>query len=450
MYIHFILILYNIKYILCYNYLSLIDEKSINDQELCISDYKIILNKKKCIHDYNDNKIECRLFYKEIKKYKTINNEDCISNCGNFENTAYQWCVTKSFNWDYCNKNISKTGILSYRTYNKYIACSDKCDNRGDKYYWCNTIGNNWAYCYPNKKIIIFNYRNEKNNVCASPCEIYSKNVAYCYDKNKNWEKCYLNPEYKNTLNDYNNKFISQCKIGKYTSDGYKQCKKNLSFMSCPLNVESVAKHYEDNNPSIIIRNIDPNNIITLSKNPIISYTVLPTYNYFGSIQINLPLIVRAIITNHTLRNPREIERFTSDINAYFNNMNPNLDNINYDKKGYLLGYKLGGPIENYNIFPQACSHNRGSMTVWQYMEIDLYNFLINNPNRYIEYTAIMNYRTDDGILNYRPTSAALRIRLYDNNILVDISGSPITFITNSLENIYYTNNPDHNCEIED
>ncbi|CCU56047.1 unknown similar to AMEV109 [Choristoneura rosaceana entomopoxvirus 'L'] len=452
---YILLILNNIILINCYSYLSTFEAYIKNSNEICLGDCRDVYGQKKCIYDWNAHETECKPLYIQTKKYKTIDNKVCTSNCGNFNNEPYQWCVVdNNGNWDYCTRLLATKGITTYRTRNKYITCTDECIDRKDNYgYWCHTLNGNWDYCYPNKKVLLFNYRRKDNTICATPCELYSNNVAYCYDKNENWNRCFLNPEYKNNLNVYHTNIKLRCRPGDYTSNGYKLCKKinkrDLSFTSCPLNVEEIARDYENNNPVTYVRDIDPNNIITTDVNPVISFAVLPTYSYFGNDQLNLPLVVRAIITTYTLRNPGERESFPAEIDHHFNNMNPNLNHVNYDERGHIIGSRLGGPTETYNIFPQSWIHNRGRNARWQYMEANLDTFIRNHPNRYAEYTAILSYQTNNNILDHRPTAIALRIRLYENGSLVDMRGNRITYNTNSLENMYYTNDPNYSCAIE-
>lgn len=451
------MLLTNIIFINCYSYLSTYEAfYNTNDGHgICLGNCKEDGGLKKCVYDWSAHEIACKETSTVTKRYRTINNVLCYSNCDYF-NYPYQWCVTNitKIEWDYCNRNIATKGTPTYRTNDKYISCTDSCWKRSSYYDWCHTLSS-WHYCDPDKKILLFDYRTEDDTICATPCELYTDNIAYCYDKNEKWKKCYLNPEYEGTLNLYNNNIESNCRPGDYTLNGYVNCKKNKhkrysQFTQCNLNVENIARDYERNNPTVTVRAIDPDNIISLDNNPVLSYTVFPIHSYFGNDQVNLPLVIRAIITTHTLRNAGERENFRAEINRHFNNMGPILNHVNYDERGHIIGSRLGGPTETYNIFPQSWNHNRGRMSRWQYMEADLDNFVRNYPNRYAEYTAIMSYGTNNnGNLIYRPTGIGLRIRLYDNGRLVDMRGNHISYSTNSLENMYYTNDPDYSCVIE-
>ncbi|CCU56343.1 unknown similar to AMEV109 [Mythimna separata entomopoxvirus 'L'] len=440
-----------------YSYLSTFEAYIIGGNNLCMGNcLPTSIGEKRCVNSYNGHELECKTTSIVTKKYRTITNVPCFSNCGYFEGELYQWCMIRNGDsWDYCNRLIATKGVISYRTNNKYISCTDECGKHGENYNWCNTIKKNWDYCDPEKKIILFNFRTENNKICVSPCEIYTDGKAYCYDDDFEWKKCYLNPEYKTSLNIINSNTKNNNKPGEYTKNGYKICdtkvKRDLSFTLSSLNVESIAREYEDNNPTVIVRDLDPANIITDDRDPTLSYTVLPTYSYFGNDQINLPLVVRAIITNSTLRNAGERETFNSEIHRHFNNMNPNLNHVNYDERGHIIGSRLGGPTETYNIFPQSWRHNHGRLSRWQYMESDLDNFIRGHSNRYAEYTAILSYETDsNGILNFRPTAIGLRVRLYDNGNLVNMHGNPISsYSANTLENMYFTNDPDYSCIIE-
>ncbi|CCU56352.1 unknown similar to AMEV109 [Mythimna separata entomopoxvirus 'L'] len=448
MYLYYILLILNtIVSIKCTDYYSsTIEAYMYRDNSLCMGECLLNNNEYSCVYNWNGYKQKCHNSSSITKKYKTIDNEICNSNCGNFDDEYYEWCITVYNNWNYCNRLISTSGIETYRTYNKYINCFNRCGKWGERYYWCYTFKNEWEYCYPDKKIILFDYVTDDAEICSTPCEIYSHNKAYCYDKNKNWKSCYLNPEYKQELDRIHHLLQNNLYFGSYSENGYKLCnyldRRAVNFDK-DVNIESIATLYETNNPKVTLRILDRDNIITDNNNPILSYTVMPIPNNSGDDQLNIPLVIRACITSYTLLNRGERKVFNSEIHDYFQRMN----NLDRDERGHILASQLGGPMEAYNIIPQAWTFNRGRGSEWRYLERRLDTFLRRNYNRYAEYTAILSYTVNpDNILVNRPTAVGLRIRLYIDGILSDIDENPITIETNSMENMYFTNDPNYIC----
>lgn len=449
---HIIFFFNNVLNINCDYYLSTIEAYANYDNSLCLSDCLLKNNEYSCVYTWHGSQQKCHNVSSTTKKYKTISNVICDSNCGNFQHEYYQWCVTgnNNNNWDYCNRVIATKGVEVFITDNKYVTCVDKCEKRGEDYYWCHTLKNNWEYCYPNKKKILFDYRTDDNKTCHTPCETLANNRAYCYDEDKSWKSCYLNPEYKQELDRIHHLLHYNLYPGFYNENGYKLCnrlnRRAVNFEK-DANIESIALIYEANNPTVTLRTSDPSNIITEDTNPVLSYTVMPT-DSVGDDQLNIPLVIRARITSYTLLNPGERKDFTPDIHKYFQRMGPLSGSSHRDERGHILASQLGGPMEAYNIFPQSWVFNRGRGSDWRYLERQLNTFLRGHLNRYAEYTAILSYTVDgnNNLIN-RPTAVGIRIRLYIDGILSDITGDRITIETNEMENMYFTNDPDYVCE---
>ncbi|CCU56482.1 unknown similar to AMEV109 [Mythimna separata entomopoxvirus 'L'] len=148
----------------------------------------------------------------------------------------------------------------------------------------------------------------------------------------------------------------------------------------------------------------------------------MPITSNFGNYRLNIPLVIRALITSNTLLNPGDRKDFTTEIHNYFEKMGP-LYGSNRDERGHILASQLGGPMESYNIFPQSWIFNRGRGSAWRYLERQLNTFLRCDLNRYAEYTAILSYAVDanNNLIN-RPTAVGIRIRLYIDGILSNIN----------------------------
>lgn len=434
-----------------YSYLSTIEAYLTSQSDkLCVGDCLDHNGQMTCIYDWGGDEAKCKATKNDTKRYHTINNKICYSNCGNFDSN-YSWCViqTKSggVNWDYCTRHIARKAKWTYATNNKYVTCDNVCAKHdGTSYFWCKTI-TKWEECDPDNVVLLIDYKTEDGTECATPCALY-KGSPCCYDHSKSWKKCYLNPDPSSEISKISHNLKNALQTGEYKQNGYKVCKlrykRYLTFTS-PVDVEAVARYYEDNFPTVPVRHLGPQ-IITNDQNPVLSFTVLPVINSFGSNQINLPLSIRAVITNHTIRPPGTRERFTAEINEHFQNMNP----VANDERGHIIASRLGGPTEAYNIFPQSSTHNHGRLSRWWYMEADLANFIRRNPTGYIEYTAILSYDLNNAAQGYRPTAIAIRVRFYNaNGQLCDVNGNPISYLNNVLENMYFTNDPNHSCIIE-
>uniref|UniRef100_A0A2A4JHT9 Type VII secretion system protein EssD-like domain-containing protein n=1 Tax=Heliothis virescens TaxID=7102 RepID=A0A2A4JHT9_HELVI len=410
-----------------------------------------------CTYDWHAHETECIKTSISTKKYRTLDNELCTSNCGNFDGKSYQWCAIGTNYWGYCSRLIARTATESYRTHSEYISCSDECATRGYNYYWCHAVVGKWQHCYPEKKILVFNYRTKDYKECKTPCEIYKKkDLPYCYDSSGTWQQCFLNPAYQNTINEIDENLRRFCKPGGFFEEGYRLChlktKRTITEfdLTCTLDVDAVASRHEDNNPTVSARPWSSLHPITNDANPIYSYTVFPVTRAFGENQLNLPLVVRAVITTNTLL-PVGARRpgFTSEVTRYYRDMDIITGTSNNDERGHIIASRLGGPMETYNIFPQSWRHNRGSGSKWFRMEANLDTFIRGHDDRHAEFTAVLSYSTDpNNNIVTRPTAVGVRIRLYIGGVLSDFDGNRLSSTTeNPYENMYFSNDPDVPCD---
>lgn len=415
----------------------------------------------KCVYDWHNNETPCVKTNNPTKKYMTLNNELCKSNCDYFDGDSYQWCVTGAKDWDKCNRALALKGKLQHTTSNKYLTCRDECNTHGDGYDWCHTISS-YAACNTSEKVFVPNYPTIAETRCASLCKLYTDTESYCYDTNDSWQQCFLNPKNSHVLFEITNKLRKTCKFGTYDSNGYKLCRRmskrgDVDFHECDLDVEAVAERHRLNNPSDLVRTIDPSTPITLDTDPTLSYTMLPRRGRFGAAndqEVDLPLVYQAQLTRHTLLPvgaPRE--PFRAHVTNNYNRMSPNSRQVtsNYDEHGHVLGSSLGGPMEMFNIFPQTWLLNRGSGSTWYAMERHIDTFLRGHNNRYVEFLAVLGYLTNrNGILINRPDHVGIRLRFHQDNYLVDRNGRRLnSFEENETEDMFFSNDPDVHCIID-
>ena len=303
----------------------------------------------------------------------------------------------------------------------------------------------------------------------------------YCYDVYYSWTKCYLNPTFYTqaqnvyaTLDDYYGSG------GIYTIEGYKGCKGKLyriqndqennsttavyvQYYKSPrlksianesnvslTSIRQVAQYYTDNNPTVALRDNNWQSFAPTLRNdtnPVIAYTVLPIVNMIGMQQLNLPLVVYAVITNYTTQNTLTPTVFNNNINRYLAQMDFNYGHVNYDDPGYIIGHRLGGPTEKYNMFPQTWKYNRGDKNKYRRLENDIETFLITGSQRYVDYVAVILYHSTRGVFLHRPIAVGVSVRLYDtDNYLVNLQGDRITITDNKLEDMYFVNDPMAKC----
>ena len=435
-----------------------------------------------CVIKYNNALAKCVWTNSSTTpQYRTIHNEYCYSNCGYFDGQDYQWCVTSeedgSYSWDYCTRKVADKAVETVRTDNEYMSCGyTTCSKHNSySYNWCGTIGTYWEYCNPDNKVLLIDYITIDQTECASPCEKRSSdNVAYCYDVNYSWNKCYLNPNfdyelhnlYASLLNVYNDG-------GTFTRNGYKTCS-SLKIINIPnrpppprfriypretkrrhgggvtyhtrFDVEHVAQFYADHNPTVTVLNLNTDTF-NVSKynftNPIVSYTVLPVPNYMYADQINLPLVVNAIVTTNTIRKYKMVQRpFDNTIKRHLQHMH---NNHSTDEGDFIISYALGGPIATYNVFPQAWKHKNKRLSLTDTIESFL-SHSYTGLNLHVKITAVLLYKMDGPRLVNRPTGIMMRVRLMDEGRLVNVFGERIRPAENSMENMYFSNDPDMAC----
>lgn len=457
----------------CQTYMSTYEAYMNDGGGLCLGD---CVNSK-CIFLYNTAVASCRLSGNPTLRYRTIQQKLCYSNCGYYNDESYQWCVVATdndnYSWDYCNRHVAQSAVSTVRADNQYMTCGYTTCGKHNyyNYDWCGTIGTYWEYCNPNNKVLLINYMTLLNTFCASPCEKRSSDgVAYCYDVNYSWTKCFLNPDLAYEMNHLHNILEhNYADGGTFTRHGYKECKtlKIFNKTSAPipqfkiypninlripkdvsktttaaskaltyhsdLSVQHVASYFADRNPTIMSSNS--------SENPIVSYTVLPIPNFMYADQINLPLVVHAVITNVTLRANKVLPRpFTQEIMRYMQHMHINHTT---DEPDTLIDYRLGGPLESFNMYPQAWVHKNKR----EYLYNVISSFVkISLPNLHVKVTAVLNYKMSDDKLVHRPTAIMMRVRLYDNDYLVNSFGERLRPGENSMDDMYFSNNPKKMC----
>lgn len=444
---------------------------------LCLGDCLYVNDQARCVVNYRGESAACVATDQLTKHYRTVNNEECYSNCGFFDGESYQWCVTRAngkFGWDYCNRRIALKAKVAIRTDNRYMTCDyTTCGKHTFSYNWCGTIGTYWEYCDPEEKVVLINYQTSEYTECATPCELTTDKTAYCYDTNYDWLRCYLNPLFHIQLNNVHVSVSSYSPAGGvFSRRGYKSCtfkrandanafsgdtsRKEATFFH-PLrlqkdtyshSVQNVAKLYANNNPTVTVRAAERRRDFDFSViEPVVSYTLLPIPNPTAQRQLNLPLVVNAIITNYTLQTDKhEPRNFSPETERHMDDMHGNYDHVNFDEPAFILGFKLGGSTELYNIFPQPWQYNRGEQNRWRSLNSAIEVFLINGEERYAEFTAVLTYAMLDAKLVHRPTMIAVRVRFYENHLLVDAAGQSISFEENPMENMYFSNNPRVYC----
>jgi len=207
-----------------------------------------------------------------------------------------------------------------------------------------------------------------------------------------------------------------------------------------------VAQFYADHNPTVTVQdlNIDTFNVSRHNlTNPIISYTVLPIPNYMYAEQVNLPLVVNAIITAGTIRKNKMVDRpFDNTIVRQLQHMH---QNHTTDEGDFIISYALGGPVAKHNIIPQAWKHKNKRLTLTDTIENFLSNTL-SGLNLHVKITAVLIYKMNRQQLVHRPTAMMMRVRLMDEGRLVNVFGERIRPIENSMENMYFSNDPELVC----
>ncbi|AAS82615.1 ORF123 [Agrotis segetum granulovirus] len=455
---------------------STLEAYTIDGRGLCIGDCVLTKSEERCIFKYNMATTQCSSSNKPTKRYRTLYNRPCYSNCDYFENEYYSWCVEKrdnNFRWDYCTRNIALKGKEVIRTDNKYMTCGYTTCGKHNyfTYNWCGTIGTYWEYCNPANKVILFEYTTDVNTKCASPCEMDRNNVGYCYDINYRWSNCYLNPDFSNTLEDVHTAWLAQYNTGgiytldkeyllcdrpqdvKGVEDRNKEEAHNKIFNHFPprlglsihrsySTVQDVVDLYRKNNPTVYLRHPDVDPSANNNSNPVLYYTVSPVPNRIGEDQFNLPLVVHAIITNYTLTNKMVLfSTATPSIHRYMNKM----DITDFDEPSYIIGTRLGGSSKLYNMFPRPSNYLTHEENQWHDLEEKIINFLKSKNKRYVEYWAVLTYTKS----SFRPSFVGVCVRLYEDNDFVNFDGKSITIATNPLENMHFTNErTPHKCRL--
>lgn len=425
----------------------------LRDHKLCLGNCFHHDGAMKCVYDWWDHEAECKVTKVKTKKYRTKSGKTCHSNCGKYGDT-YDWCATNINNklsWDECTTLQVTRAKATIQTEDLYLTCSDECAKRTSAKPWCNTVMG-FKNCDPDNKVILFGRFTSYHVMCASPCSMFN-NLPFCYDVDGVWIRCYLNQNKDTEISELSKYLESNWDHGEYTQKGYKLCKKAAKKElehSFPANVESLARYYENEFSTVIVRPVDSKNIVTDNYDPTIQYTVFDTIYKFGEDQFVVPLVYRGIVTNHTLRRSEKKDPdWPARIKSNYDLMKPILDDKNQDRRGHLLAPGLGGPTERFNIFPQSISNIIGNFSRWYYLEADIFNFIDRHDGSYAEYVAVLSYDLTAST-PYRPTAVGLSVRLYNkDNVLCDINGIFVSNRVNTLTNMFFTNDPKFSCKIE-
>lgn len=372
-----------------YSFYSSIEAVLLNDRtQLCIGDCYERNGQHLCASTWSGSEDRCVSIFNKTKHFRTETNNKCISNCANFENYGHEWCAVSRSKWGRCSRRLALVATRTHATQNKFKTCADNCEKKGGtSYTWCRVHDGNWEYCSPDDMTHSFDYPTYSGSQCVTRCQLYKENNGdpYCYNSDNTWEQCFLNPTYVEELGRIAINLERHCPMYQYESQNNLQlCKKrrfrrelynattrikrapddeteNELYFNCDADVGVVALLHRSNNPTVTLRTFDATNPITMDTNPILSYTVLPTISYFSDppIDVDLPLVLDALLTHYTLAPAGVRDAFTTRVNNNYNGVDRNLQSSNYDERGHILASRLGGPMETFNIFPQPWRANR-------------------------------------------------------------------------------------------
>ncbi|XP_073952745.1 uncharacterized protein [Choristoneura fumiferana] len=391
-----------------------------------------------CVYDWAGHTDTCHESPVVAPVYKTIKNKDCYSNCGRYNYEPFNWCATledSSIKWEKCTRYEANTATRQIQTNNYLYTCKDDCAKRGSSYHWCNTY-NSWEKCDPENWILVFNYPTEKfNDVCATPCVLYS-GERKCYDLKEKWVSCYLNPDKSLILFQFGQNIFKAIKYyGELSESSYEVCsdssfgskRKRAINSQWPFitSVRDLVAELESGFPTIFLHD----------GGAVQSYTVLPIPNP-GMDDTIIPLAIRAVITQAHLRPPGTRGNIPSAVTRNIARMNPYVNRLdgNNDERGHLLASAIGGAMEPYNFIPQPMSFNRGRGSRWYFLERLIARFLRAVPGRYVEWQMALNYDVYSD-RPYRPISINLNVRMYEpDGSMNDTSGV--------YENMFFSNNP--------
>lgn len=420
---------------------------SLQTNRLCVNDCV----DGACVVNANGTTADCRVGSRLTKRYRTVYNNECVSNCGVFFNDDHDYyCMVKSGTWERCNRDLGVYAKEIALTTNVYDGCLGKCQRLATGRSWCHVAGGTWQYCVPGARELLVSYRTDAGTVCRSPCKIDTDSSTHCYDQRGVWRKCTLNPRFNDYLDHVNT--VVAGSVGEYDEHGYRKCsvgrarrqiaddayfagdfvmepensmapyydpsiwesdgngnyfrrpkptvnidatslkrvKRDMMWESNfdqdhqhqPLDVLRVARLYELNNPTVQTHSL-----------PIISYTVLPMDARFGDTARYVPLVLRGLINKTTLK------------------------------------------FDIHRLPHSMLMHNTTGSMRYQHLSKQLSEYLDVSVERYAEVVAVNVYNS-----TLAQTAIGLRIRLYENDQLMDLKGNALISVKdNELDNMYFT-----------
>ncbi|ACH69422.1 hypothetical protein PsunGV_gp072 [Pseudalatia unipuncta granulovirus] len=433
---------------------SNIEAYSLQTNRLCVNDCV----DGACVVNANGTTANCRVGGRLTKRYRTVYNHECVSNCGVFFNDDHDsYCMVQSGSWERCNRDLGVYAKEIALTTNVYDGCLGKCKRLANGRAWCHVAGGSWQYCVPGAQELLISYRTDVGTVCRSPCKIDADASTHCYDNFGAWRKCTLNPRFNDYLEHVN--AVVAGAIGEFDEHGYRKCNVgrarrqidyndlyfggdytkepggNMAPYYDPAIWESDGKgnyFYRHNKPTVdvyaphkrvkrdmVLDFIEMQNIIeqqyqppgsldvlrvarlyelnnptvTTHSLPIISYTLLPMDARFGDTVRYVPLVLRGLINKTTLK------------------------------------------FDIHRLPHSQLMHNTTGSMRYQHLSRQLFEYLDVGVERYAEVIVVNVYNS-----TLAQTAIGVRIRLYENDQLMDIHGNPLVSVAdNELDNMYFT-----------
>ena len=254
-----------------------------------------------------------------------------------------------------------------------------ECMNTTTEWSWCFVDEDRWDYCSSKAGV------SSKGTLCLDACTKYDgQNFYTCLVskslKGQTREICsrppytpgfwYLNDQVGSILNDSlkNNEIHFEKAV---TSES------ELSAL------QNISKEYEEQFEAIFYQED--------GQAPV----------YFTSMEVgnvSIVLTMRATLTLETLPLRNEMaSEFPDDVDERMED----LQSERKDKKAYILGPMLGGPISLFNIVPQMCIANLGLCNEWKIIEKTLSKGLQIGAITSIDWQAVLHYDSDD----FKPTN---------------------------------------------
>lgn len=192
----------------------------INTNELCLDDCVDGM----CVTNLSYHKAECRLGTAFTKRYRTINNRECVSNCVPFSaNRHDHFCLVDDGTVENCNRKLGLSARPVSLTLNVFESCTDGCRRLNEMGpHWCHVAGGSYQRCVPSRRELLIDHRTELGNLCHSPCKLDVDSVAKCYDETGAWRRCTLNPRFNMELQRVHDYVIGS--LGEFDDKGYRVC----------------------------------------------------------------------------------------------------------------------------------------------------------------------------------------------------------------------------------